>query len=108
MLLVVDETQAVKNVSAQFLAVQALVAAVAASRAGRSRVLLLSGSPIDAKEQAVHVLRVLGVMKAERIAQFSIGTMDMEWRGMTEIYDYARALDPAATAAAVGAPPPTK
>ncbi|GAQ91643.1 hypothetical protein KFL_008240040 [Klebsormidium nitens] len=64
-LLIVDEMQHLKNVSSQFAACQTLIKAVTDSyeAGGRSRALLLSGSPIDKQEQAVTLFRTLNVMQ---------------------------------------------
>lgn len=49
LLLIVDEIQNIKNVSGQFLAAQAMLKPILDGNApdAKSRVILLSGSPID-------------------------------------------------------------
>ena len=98
LLIVVDELQNVKNISTQFHAVSALIHAVVDSRTN-SRVLALSGSPIDKREHALHLFRALGVMRADRVAQHNIQTNEMIWEGIQEIVDTCRALDPQGFAA---------
>lgn len=62
-LLVIDESQAVKNSSVQSLAVGAVLEK-ALLPDNPSRVLLMSGSPIDKAGQWVSYLRVLGVISS--------------------------------------------
>ena len=115
-LLIVDEVQNIKNVSSQFLAAQTMIKEIT-RRVGSglvtptlfqqvagitpcaSRVLVLSGSPIDQKEHATHLFRALGVMTAERVAQYNIHTRVNDWRGMREIHTFCFRIDAAATLA---------
>ncbi len=118
-LLIFDEVQNIKNISSQFLAAQALIHEIT-RRPGSglvpfatatlfqkamgvevekqdpcsSRVLLLSGSPIDQKEHATHIFRALGVMVHDRVAQMNIHTHRNEWRGMQEIFDFCEKASP--------------
>jgi hypothetical protein len=92
-LLVIDEIQNLKNISAQFAACQALIKAIVESPAQKSRVLLLSGSPIDKHEQAVTLFRTLNIMKQDALSQHNIGQRTIEWRGMTDITEYCRRID---------------
>jgi len=118
-LLIFDEVQNIKNISSQFLAAQALIheitrrpgsglvpfatptlfqkamgVEVAKQEPCSSRVLLLSGSPIDQKEHATHIFRALGVMVHDRVSQMNIQTHRNEWRGMQEIYDFCEKASP--------------
>ena len=109
LLLIFDEVQNIKNISSQFRAAQTLIHAVtlkngplqqscsAPANSFSSHVLLLSASPIDKLEQAVHIFRVLGVMTDDRIAQQNIHTGRLEWRGMAQIQSFCRMLAPAQT-----------
>lgn len=116
LLLIFDEVQNIKNVSSQFLAAQALIRAITLRHGSLmetcrpgfvtpppvitepprhtffSHALLLSASPIDKTEQALHVFRVLGVMTDDRIAQYNIHTQSMDWRGLHQIQDFCQAL----------------
>ena len=58
----------------------------------KSRVLLLSGSPMDKKEHALHLFRSLGIMLSDRVAQQNIHTRELEWRGMREIHSFCSLL----------------
>ena len=118
-LLIFDEVQNIKNISSQFLAAQALIHEIT-RRPGSglvpfssptlfqraigveiekeepcaSRVLLLSGSPIDQKEHATHIFRALGIMVHDRVSQMNIHTHRNEWRGMQEIFDFCEKASP--------------
>lgn len=95
-MVIVDEIQNFKNMSAQFEACKAIIEAVVAST--NSRVVLLSGSPVDKEEQVARLFKVLGVFKADEIARYNIHIRDMEWTGMQEIVDFCRAVNPDAMA----------
>jgi len=97
LLLIIDEIQNIKNISSQFLAAQTLIEAITSAE-GLSRVLLLSGSPIDKIEHATHIFRALGVMKENRIAQHNIQTGLQDWRGMQEIAAFCANVNPTAYA----------
>ena len=105
-LLILDEIQHIKNISTQFFAASELIKEITvsketqrvkqgeafASENGKSRVLLLSGSPMDKKEHALHLFRSLGIMVSDRVAQFNPHTRELEWRGMREIFDFCAVL----------------
>lgn len=104
LLLIFDEIQNIKNISSQFHAAQALVHAITLKEGSiqkaaeahttfSSHVLLLSGSPIDKQEQAIHMFRLLGIMTENRIAQQNIQTGVQDWRGMQEIYSFCEYLN---------------
>jgi len=105
LLLIIDEIQNIKNISTQFKAAQTLIHAITLANGpprftkqeSKSHVLLLSGSPIDKQEQAMHMFRSLGIMTDDRIAQYNIRTGVQEWRGMQQIYDFCHSLNSIAT-----------
>ena len=94
-LLIIDEMQNVKNITSQFGACQALIKPIVGCplAGNKSRVLMLSGSPIDKKDQVVHMYRTLGIMKAEELSVYSFAQHGLQWRGMQEIEDYCRTID---------------
>ena len=120
LLLIIDEVQNIKNISSQFHAAEAIIKEIVgdfcekvsanqssilslfgvkkaeAPELGTSRLLLLSGSPIDKQEHATHIFRALSVMREDRIAQHNIQTREMDWRGMQEIADFCKATNPEA------------
>ena len=111
LLLIFDEVQNIKNISSQFLAAKALIHAItlrqgnllqscrfphrgpsSAAAPFVSHALMLSASPIDKVEQAIHVFRAVGVMTEDRIAQQNIHTGVLDWRGLAEIQQFCFAL----------------
>lgn len=82
-LLIVDEVQHVKNLSAQFEAVKSVIAAFSAN--SNSKCLLMSGSPFDKKQHAVALFRTLGVMQADEVSFFDIGERQLVETGIAEI-----------------------
>ena len=94
-LLVIDEIQCIKNISNTMHAAKELIRPIVESfrKGGKSRVLLLSGSPIDKKEQALNLFKTLHIMKNDRITAYNPQTGENMWRGMSEIEAYCRRLD---------------
>ena len=90
-LLVVDEFQHLKNVTAQFEAVRTLVAAVRAHE--HSRCLFLSGSPFDKQEHATTLVKTLGFMLADHLTHFDLATRTVSWTGAQEVAAACAELD---------------
>lgn len=103
-LLVVDEIQNVKNVSSQFLSVKELIRSIlmgphhppppadaatvaenTSSPLSSSKVLLLSGTPIDKPEQVVNLLRALGISTTRALGHFNPQTRRCEAKGFRQI-----------------------
>ena len=105
LLLIIDEIQNIKNISTQFKAAQTLIHTITLQNGRprfekqdlKSHLLLLSGSPIDKQEHAMHLFRAIGIMTDDRIAQYNIRTGVQEWRGMQQIYDFCYSLNGIAT-----------
>jgi hypothetical protein len=55
---------------------------------GNSRIILLSGSPIDKKKQVIHFYRALGIMESDRLSAVNPQTWSIIWKGMAEIEEY--------------------
>ncbi|GAQ92445.1 hypothetical protein KFL_010150030 [Klebsormidium nitens] len=94
-LLLVDEIQFIKNVTAQTSACQALVRTIVDSfeQGGRSRVLMLSGSPLDKEEQVATLFRTLNLMQGNELCRYNIGTRTMECTGITDIIEHCKRID---------------
>ena len=90
LLLVIDEIQNVKNISDQLLACKELIRPIIESfkEGGKSRVLLLSGSPIDKQVQVIHLYRCLGIMKSDQLRSYNPFTGETIDRGIEEIRNY--------------------
>lgn len=94
LLLIVDEIQNTKNVSDQFLAVKELAHPILQSGiSGKSRIIALSGSPIDKKEHSIVLMRMLGIMKSDVLSSFNPGTYVNELIGAQEIQDFCMEID---------------
>ena len=91
-LLIVDETQNIKNVSSQFEACKAMIHEIIKSNT-RSRALLVSGSPIDKATQTVNVMRCLNILKSESLCTFNVALLQYDFTGMNEVVDFCRRLD---------------
>ena len=61
-MLIVDEIQNVKNISSQFLSVKELIREIRETKSINSKVILLSGTPIDKNEQIVNLYKSLGII----------------------------------------------
>jgi hypothetical protein len=87
LLLIIDEIQNIKNVSAQFSSCQALIRPIINMKT-QSRVLLLSGSPIDKKDQVVTMLRGVHIMKSDRLSGYDPQRRACKWEGMNHIQNF--------------------
>jgi hypothetical protein len=94
LLLILDEVQNIKNFSSQYLAAQALISEVMDST--KSKVLLLSASPIDKREQAVRLFRTLGVL-TRPLAYWNPQTYSMDWAGLNDVLYFCRSISQSAT-----------
>lgn len=94
--IILDEVQHIRNINDQFHACQALIRHVTSMYEGgcRSRVFMLSGSPIDRKEQVIHLYRMIGIMKSDNLSQYNPYTGKNVWKGFGDIINYARRFDP--------------
>jgi len=84
LLLVLDEFQHLKNECAQTEACEMLIQTIYDDfkRGGKSRVILLSGSPIDKQNQVVRLFKTLGIMRHDKIVS------GYQYAGINEIEDY--------------------
>jgi hypothetical protein len=86
LLLVIDEFQNIKNNSAQTEACAECIRIIHDNfmKGGYSRVVLLSGSPVDKKEQIVRLMKTIYVMKNEKLVS------GRTYAGINEIIEYTK------------------
>jgi hypothetical protein len=100
-LLIIDEIQNIKNINASFHSCEEIVKCITAgieygSNIGdmnKSRVIFLSGSPIDKLEQVIHLFRYSNIMKSDDLSVFIPYSGINEWRGFKDIMDLAYRID---------------
>ena len=88
LLLIMDEIQNVKNITSQFQACQTLIKGIVDSHS-TSKILLLSGSPVDKKEQVINLFKTLCICKQNELAFFNPNLRELRLKGMNDILDYA-------------------
>jgi hypothetical protein len=104
-LMVVDEFHRVKNDSVQRQAVAALVkSVVAAGVDGPSRLLFLSGTPFDKREQTTRLLHMLCSVQ-DKLFTYTLSDQAFVLNAAEDIAAYAGKVDAAATAAILAANP---
>lgn len=95
LLLILDEVQNIKNYSSQYLAAKALLGEImnfgVYDARKKSKVLLLSASPIDKREQAVRLFRTLGVLQ-RHLAFWNPQTFVMDWAGLNDVVHFCRSI----------------
>lgn len=89
-LLVMDEIQNIKNMSCQFEAACSLMKPLCMSK--KSKAILLSGSPIDKEEQAVHMFRCLQILKEKELCTYHVHNYTYDYPGMEEIESFCKSL----------------
>ena len=85
-LLVVDEIQNVKNISSQYISVKELIREILGS-SGMSKVLLLSGTPIDKTDQVTNLFRVIGLI-SKNLCHYDTGLNRTIARGFDEVVQH--------------------
>ncbi len=84
LLLIVDEIQNVKNVSSQFLSVKELIREITETESN-SKVLLLSGTPIDKELQVINLYRAMNILQGN-IAHYDPYRHKLDPRGFMKLY----------------------
>ncbi len=88
-LFVIDEVQNIKNKNDQFLACQAIIREIIGSNTG-SRILFLSGTPIDKEEHAINMMQAMGIIKSSRLAVFIKEESRNRYYGAFELENYIK------------------
>ena len=91
-LLVFDEAQNVKNKSVQAEACKTLASYIL-TQTGRSRFMLLSGSPIDKEEHAINIMQLMGFIRSHRLFVYHKESDRLELRGAQELVDYCNSVN---------------
>ena len=71
-MMVIDEVHNLKNSSEQFKACKILTDIINNSESGKSRCILLSGTPIDKEEQTIKMLRLLGIYTRKEMSLLGV------------------------------------
>lgn len=95
LMMVIDEVHNLKNSSEQFRACKALTDVINENKTGKSRCILLSGTPIDKEEQTVRMLRLMGLIVEKRLAAVGTGVVGLQ--GAAELVNRCREQDSATT-----------
>src|SRR3990170_8928238 len=90
-MLILDECQKSKNLSGQNKACRALIREIY-RQGGRSRIGLLSGTPIDKEEQVTNFVRMVGMVTARNLYSKVQGKVRLE--GVEELQTWARQAHP--------------
>jgi len=91
-LFVFDEVQKTKNKSATAKACIAMVSHACAKK--NSKILLLSGTPIDKDNQSINLLRMMGLVTSSMLAHTDKDTGVIKKVGFAKLYNTCTRLDP--------------
>jgi superfamily II DNA or RNA helicase len=103
-LVILDEAQHIKNKNDQFLATQAIAKAVNESKSS-SRMLLLSGTPIDKEEQAVNIMQMMRIIRSTKLFNYNKKDSRLTLYGAKEVVNYCMYIDEDKTEAFVRSHP---
>lgn len=101
-LLIIDEIQNIKNINSQFECCHELLNPIIGEQfknkklnnGNLSRAILLSGSPIDKKEQIINMMKLLNIMTHSNLSNYIPHSKKHEWKGFKDIIDFATFIDP--------------
>lgn len=96
LLIVFDEAQKFKNKNDVWYACQALSTAVL-KNGGMSRFILLSGTPFDKEEHALHMMKMMGFIRAAKLYVYDNEDRVLRLYGAQELIDYCNMIDLDAT-----------
>jgi SNF2 family DNA or RNA helicase len=86
-LFVIDEAQHIKNKNDQHLACQEMIKEIIRT-SNNSRVLLLSGTPIDKEEQSIYIMQAMWIIRSSRLYTFLREESRLLLYGAKELVDY--------------------
>lgn len=94
--IVFDEAQKFKNKNDVWHACQAMSTAVL-KNGGTSRFILLSGTPFDKEEHAIHMMKMMGFIRAPKLYVYDNEDRVLRLYGAQELIDYCNMIDVDAT-----------
>jgi hypothetical protein len=97
LMMVIDEVHNLKNSSEQFRACKTLTDVINENKSGKSRCILLSGTPVDKEEQTIRMLRLMGLIVEKRLINYSSGAGVVGLQGAAELVNRCRERDPVTT-----------
>lgn len=87
-----DEAQRIKNKNAQWYACKAIAETILLS-GGMSRFILLSGTPIDKQEQAINMMKMMGFIRADKLAVYNRAMSTLSLYGAQELIEFCYRID---------------
>ncbi len=91
-LIIFDEAQKFKNKNDQFYACKVLSESVW-KIGGTSRFLLLSGTPIDKEEQAIHMLQMMGFIRSAKLFVYNKEERFLKLYGAQDLINYCNDIN---------------
>lgn len=95
-LFIFDEAQNVKNKNDQWKACKAITTTLLKS-GGISRMILLSGTPIDKEEHALNLMQMMGIIRASKLYVYNKEEGILRLYGAQELINYCKFIDTHAT-----------
>lgn len=86
---IMDEFQNLKNMTDQTRACMTIIKAIKTRKNSLSKILMISGSPFDKKEQIITFLRLTYIQTGNYVINFNPRLLKTEWKGMNEIYKFS-------------------
>jgi len=103
-LLIIDEIQNIKNINSQFDCCHELLKPIIGEsltmknsaepqNRSMSRAILLSGSPVDKKEQIIHLMKLLNIMTKTNLSRYIPHSQKHVWLGFKDVVDFATSIN---------------
>jgi hypothetical protein len=96
-MVVIDESQFVRNNNAQYKATRALINHIVFT-GGRSRFALLTGSPLTESHQIINLLRMIGYIRSRKLYVRDPNSGNLILKGLQEVIDICDRFDSETTA----------
>jgi len=105
LLLIGDESQELKNAKSQQHNAFRAMARYITINGGRSRTLLISGTPYDKEEHVISMLQMVGIIRQHQLYVYHQAQGRLELRGARDLVNYCMSADTKATSAFLEANP---